>query len=138
MPQEVSSPEPHFSESGVTASRGTGRYVPAMPEDTPKPIMSTRETDPSAQEAIDQFVVTLAEQVDALQDADLEGDLDLLGDLARKLAERAEDLGYAPLVAIATVVSDACRDQKIEDAVGAMVDLTQISTRIRKGHRGSA
>ncbi len=109
-----------------------------MPEETAQPIYSTREDDPSAAQAIDLFVVSLAEQVDALQDADLERDLDALGDLAGKLAERAEDLGYAPLAKIATAVADACRDEKAEDAEAAMVDLTQISCRIRKGHRGAA
>ena len=82
--------------------------------------------------------MTLAEQVDALQDADLEGDLDLLCDLANKLGERAQDLGYAAMSEIAATVAGACRDKKAEDAEAAMVDLTEISCRIRKGHRGSA
>lgn len=109
-----------------------------MPEETPAPILSARDGDSACQEAIDQFVVTLAEQVDTLQDADLEGDLDLLGELATKLADRAEDLGYRPLVTIACEVAEACRNQKTEDAVAAMIELTAISCRIRKGHRGSA
>jgi hypothetical protein len=109
-----------------------------MPEEIAQPIYSTREDDSSIQEAVEKFVITLAEQVDTLQDADLEGDLDLLGDLAGKLAERAEDLGYAPMSTIARAVASACRDQKAEDAVAAMVELTSVSCRIRKGHRGSA
>jgi hypothetical protein len=109
-----------------------------MPEDISPPIFSTREDDPTASEAIDQFIVTLAEQVDALQDADLEGDLKGLGTLATELAERSEDLGYAPLVAVARAVADACRDHKLEDAMAAMVDLTQVSCCIRKGHRGAS
>jgi hypothetical protein len=108
------------------------------PEDSYPPIYSTREHDTSATEAIDQFVVTLAEQVDTLQDADLEEDLELLGELARKLADRAENLGYAPLTTLARAVVDACSDRKVEDAQSAMVDLTKISCRIRKGYRGAA
>jgi HPt (histidine-containing phosphotransfer) domain-containing protein len=109
-----------------------------MPEDIAPPIYSTREDDPTALEAVDQFVVTLAEQVDALQDADLEGELESLAKLAGKLAERAQNLGYAPLAEIATAVADACRAEKLEDAQAAMVELTQVSCRIRRGHRGAA
>ena len=109
-----------------------------MPEETAPPIYSTRDVDASLTEAVDRFIISLAERVDALQDADLQGDLEILGDLALQLAESARELGYQPLTTIAMSVVDACQDAKIEDAQAAMVELTRISCRIRKGHRGAA
>ncbi len=109
-----------------------------MAQEKSTPIFSTREDDLSQSEAIDRFVIGLAEDVDRLQDADLEGDLPRLGELATQLGERAERLGYRPLTEVATAVADACRDNKAEDAQAAMVELTDISGRIRRGHRGSA
>jgi HPt (histidine-containing phosphotransfer) domain-containing protein len=102
------------------------------------PIFSTCEDDPSKGEAIHQFVIGLAEQVDTLQDAELEGDDDGLAKLADTLGKTASDLGYEPLAQISQVVATACREGKIEDAQAAMVELTLISSRVRRGHRGSA
>ncbi len=101
-------------------------------------ILSTRENESSLTDAIDRFVVALAEEVDRLQDAELDGNPELLRRLATELGDRAEHLGYRPLADIATVVANACRDAKPEDASAAMVELTEISSRIRRGHRGAA
>jgi hypothetical protein len=35
------------------------------------------------------------------------------------------------------MLANACRDDKLEDAQAATVKLTDISGRIRRGHRGS-
>jgi len=110
----------------------------AMQQKKPPPIFSTREDNLALADAIDAFVISLAEEVDRLQDADLEDDLQLLGELATKLGGRADELGYGPLTEIAAVVAAACRDNKLEDAQAAMVELTEISGRIRRGHRGAA
>jgi len=109
-----------------------------MPEETAAPIYSTRDVDASSTEALDRFVISLAERVDALQDADLEVNLETLRDLAEQLAEDARELGYGPLATIAVAVADACRDEKVDDVQAAMVELTKISCRIRQGHRGAA
>lgn len=109
-----------------------------MPPNKQPPIFSSRENDLALGDAIDRFVISLAEEVDGLQDADLEDDLPALGELATQLGKRAETLGYGPLAEIASVVADACRDEKLEDAQAAMVELTDISSRIRRGHRGAA
>lgn len=109
-----------------------------MSRSQPKPIFSSREEEPEAGEAIDRFVIGLAEQVDGLQDAELEGDLALLGRLALELGERASAVGYAPMNEVAQAVASACRDGKVEDAEAAMVELTEVAGRIRRGHRGSA
>jgi hypothetical protein len=112
--------------------------VPGMAERKQPPIYSSREDDLALSGAIDSFVVSLAEVVDELQDADLDNDLTLLGQLATRLGARAESLGYGPLSAVASAVAAACRDEKLEDARAAMVELTGISGRIRRGHRGAA
>ncbi|MCH7867683.1 MAG: hypothetical protein IH881_08280 [Myxococcales bacterium] len=109
-----------------------------MPQKKQPPIFSTLEDDLALGDAIDSFVISLAEEVDRLQDADLDEDLALLCELATKLRQRADELGYTPLAVVATVVADACRDDKLEDAQAAMVELTDISGRIRLGHRGAA
>jgi hypothetical protein len=108
-----------------------------MTQVKPSPIFSTLEDDPSRSDAIDQFVIGLAEAVDQLQDAELEVDLPRLGELATHLGERAGNVGYQPLAEIAARVANACRDDKLEDAQAATVELTEISGRIRSGHRGS-
>ncbi len=108
-----------------------------MPQEKSPPIFSSLEDDPSQSDAIDHFVIGLAEEVDKLQDADLEADLGLLGKLALRLGQRAGTLGYQPMAEVATMLANACRDDKLEDAVAAMVELTNISSRIRRGHRGS-
>ncbi|MBW2390979.1 MAG: hypothetical protein JRG89_21460 [Deltaproteobacteria bacterium] len=108
-----------------------------MAQEKSSPIFSTLEDDPSKSEAIDQFVIGLAEDVDQLQDADLDANLGRLGELATRLGQRAENLGYQPLAEIAAMLANACRDDKLEDAQAATVELTDISGRIRRGHRGS-
>jgi len=109
-----------------------------MSQNEAKPIFSSCEDDCDKGEEIESFVIGLAEQVDELQDAELEGDLVLLGRRAGELARKASELGYAPMFEIAQVVASACRDGKFEDAQAAMVELTEVAGRIRRGHRGSA
>ncbi|MDP6981423.1 MAG: hypothetical protein QF570_22920 [Myxococcota bacterium] len=103
-----------------------------------KPIFSTCDEDPNLTVALDRFVIGLAERVDTLQDAELDGDLPLLERLATELAAQASELGYAPMREIAQAVASACHDEKVEDAQAAMVELTDIAARIRRGHRGAA
>lgn len=102
------------------------------------PIFSTCEDDPAQTEAIDRFVISLAEEVDRLQDAELDGDFGQLRSLVTKLGDRAQVLGYLPMAQIAASVARACQEEKLEDARAAMIELTDVSGRIRQGHRGSA
>ena len=102
------------------------------------PIFSTCEDDPSQSEAIDRFVISLAEEVDRLQDAELEGDFEQLSGLVTRLGDRAQALGYLPMAQIAATVARACQEAKLEDARAGMIALTDISNRIRRGHRGAA
>lgn len=104
----------------------------------PKPIVSTRSDDPDLDERIDRFVVRLAERVDAFQDAEAARDRDALLALANALAEEATALGYPLLVAAAARIAEACGENVPESLRKSVVDLTELSQRVRRGHRSSA
>jgi hypothetical protein len=102
------------------------------------PIYSTREEEPDLEDELHGFVVGLGEEVDHLQDAEGAGDFKQLGQLLDPFAAASERLGYSDLAELARVVYDACKDED-EDAVQeALVELTEISRRVRLGHRGAA
>ncbi len=103
-----------------------------------KPIYSTREDDPQLSDEIDAFVVSLAECVDRLQDAHMERELPRLAELATELLEKASAFGYPALVDTSKVVIETCSNGKPDDAESALLELTEISQRIRGGHRGAA
>ena len=103
-----------------------------------KPIVSLLVDDPAYDEPIDAFVVSLGERVDALQDAELAGDPDLLRALAAALSAQSEGLGYPALAAAARRVEIACDDDGPEAIHKAVVDLTDLGQRVRRGHRSSA
>ena len=67
----------------------------------PRPLYSAHAEDPALIDAIDLFVIALAETVDELQDAHRAADCQRLGQLARELAVDAAYLGYAPLARLA-------------------------------------
>jgi hypothetical protein len=104
----------------------------------PKPIVSLRAEDPAFDERIDRFVVGLAERIDAFQDAVSAGDRAALRALAAALGEEAEALGYPPLAAAARRVALACDDPALETVRKSVVDLTEVSQRVRRGHRSAA
>jgi hypothetical protein len=80
-----------------------------------QPIYSTLAEDPAAGEAIDAFVVELAERVDELQDLEMRKEL-------AQLSSRVES---------------ACLERSSGDARRALVELTELARRIRLGHRGA-
>lgn len=106
--------------------------------DTLPAIYSTREDEGELRDAINDFVIGLAEDVDALQDAESNGDLPKLAALCEVIAKRAERLGYGPLAEVGREVAAAARDDKPEAARSALEQLTDVGHRIRLGHRGAA
>ncbi len=101
------------------------------------PIHSQFEDDPSHADAIEAFVVALAEQVDVLQDNEASGDWPrLIANLA-ELARAAERVGYPPLTQCAEEVARAARERHRELAHKALVVLTDVAQRIRRAHRGA-
>jgi hypothetical protein len=107
-------------------------------ESSAKPIVSTRAEDPDFDERIDRFVVSLGERVDALQDAESAGDRAKLQALAAALREEASELGYPPLADAAARVDLACGEQGMETLRKSVFDLTEVSQRVRRGHRSAA
>ena len=71
------------------------------------PIRSTREDVAELAADIDQFVIGLAERIDAVQDAELAGSASLLSSLARQLSTDAARLGYPDMATSANSVSRA-------------------------------
>jgi len=102
-----------------------------------KPIYSSRADDPAFVEAIDAFVIGLAERIDHLQATERETDLAHLADSARDLAADAEELGYEAMTSVAQAVETAAREEKSDEALANLVKLTEIAYRIRMGHRGA-
>jgi hypothetical protein len=105
--------------------------------DHPGPIFSRLVEDPAFGEAIDEFVVGVAERVDHLQDADSKGDLGELRRLAAQLVVDARAAGFDLLSDVAGAVEAACLDRAHKPAHDGVVALTELARRIRLGHRGA-
>jgi HPt (histidine-containing phosphotransfer) domain-containing protein len=101
------------------------------------PLYSSRADDLEVREALDEFVVTLAERIDRIQDAEARGDFKQIADLCGPLAGEAEQLGFQPLARIAEVVQACAREEKAEETHQHLLGLTGIARRIRLGHRGA-
>ena len=101
------------------------------------PIHSAYADDPAQAEAIDAFVVALAERVDELQDLEARGDLARLAERAAALGSGAAELGYPPLARGAEDVAQASHQRHAELVYKALIELTVIAQRVRRGHRGS-
>ncbi len=101
------------------------------------PLYSTRGQDPAAEESIQAFVVSLAERIDGLQDADSRGEHALLAELAQTLTEDADRQGFGVLARCAEVVVMDLRDSDAAGAHKHLVELTRIARRVRLGHAGS-
>lgn len=101
------------------------------------PLYSSREDEPEIRDALDEFVVHLAERVDLLQDAESAADLPQLRALAELLAEDAEQMGFAPLGEVARLVCRSCVEDKPDTARDALTALTELAQRVRLGHRGA-
>ena len=106
--------------------------------DRPEPIYSTRENSAELEEAINAFVITLAERIDVFQDVHSVGDLAKLESLATTLAGNARELGYGALADQALAVGEACAEGKAEAAESGLLEIGETSQRIRRAHRGSA
>jgi hypothetical protein len=104
---------------------------------TDAPLHSALEDDPSHAEAIEAFVVALAERVDALQDNEASGDWPRLIANLGELSHAAERVGYPLLAQSAEEAARAARERNRELAYKALVVLTDVAQRIRRAHRGA-
>jgi hypothetical protein len=97
----------------------------------PGPIFSRLVEDPAFGEAIDEFVIGVAERVDHLQDADSKGDIGELRRLAAQLVVDARAAGFD------TSIESACLERSYKPAHDGVVALTELARRVRLGHRGA-
>jgi hypothetical protein len=102
------------------------------------PIRSTQEDVAELAEDLDRFVIGLAERIDAIQDAELAASWSDVASLARTLANDAERLGYPGMALCTKSVAMAAEDAKTDVVQEAIIDLTDLAQRIRRGHRGAA
>lgn len=102
------------------------------------PIRSTQEDIIELAEDIDRFVVSLAERIDAIQDAELAEKLGEVASLARLLAQDADRLGYPGMAVSAKGVAHCAEDQQTDELQETVIELTELAQRIRQGHRGAA
>jgi citrate lyase beta subunit len=103
----------------------------------PGPIFSRLVEDPAFGEAIDEFVIGVAERVDHLQDADSKGDIGELRRLAAQLVVDARAAGFDLLADVATSIESACLERSYKPAHDGVVALTELARRVRLGHRGA-
>ena len=108
-----------------------------MGDARPKRIYSTLDGEPELEQSIEDFVVTLAERVDRLQDAQLLGDHTSLHKQASELRDEAQRLGYPSLVETAGTLANVCLTGDREGALERLVTLTEIARSVRRGHRGA-
>jgi hypothetical protein len=102
------------------------------------PIRSTQEDVPDLVQAIDRFVIGLAERIDAIQDAELQSSTGEIARLAGLLASESDRLGYPGLALVARNAVSASTDGKCDALQDAVAELTEIAQRVRQGHRGAA
>lgn len=100
-------------------------------------IYSERAGDPELEEALDQFVLGLAERIDRLQDAQAAADLESLAKLSGDLARDAHALGYPQLAGAGLRLVEASRQRDSEAVLHGVRELTELGYRIRLGHRGA-
>ena len=100
-------------------------------------IYSERAGDPELEEALEQFVLGLAEQIDHLQDVQVAADLEGLAKLAADLARDAQALGYPQLAKAALAIAEAARRLDSNGVLDRVRELTELGYRIRLGHRGA-
>src|SRR5262245_24198829 len=101
------------------------------------PIHSKFEDDPAHADAIEAFVVALAERIDALQDNEASGDWPRLIAGLAELARAADAVGFPELAQSAIEVARAARERHGELAHKELVLLTAVAGRVRRGHRGA-
>lgn len=102
------------------------------------PIRSTQENVVELADDLDRFVIGLAERIDSIQDAELVGKSSEVAALARSLSQDADRLGFPAMGVSARGVALSAEDDQKDELTETIRELTEISHRIRLGHRGAA
>jgi hypothetical protein len=99
------------------------------------PIYSLLSDDESLLR-LDAFVIALGESIDMIQDADRLGEWAEVGERAFTLAKEAAAHGLPPLAEAATRLATSCTHGDPARAHAEVVELTELASRVRLGHRG--
>jgi hypothetical protein len=102
------------------------------------PIYSTHDEDLSMRDAIEGFVIGLAERIDDLQDAELQGNLKQVGELCTGLVAEASATGYPALVEAGELVLSAESSGGPKAVLKALFELTETVQRVRRGSRSAS
>lgn len=102
------------------------------------PIFSKLGSAPEVATIVEGFVEDLASRVDELQDQEALGNFDELSRQAADLSVDAIKSGFDLFSDCASGIADAARDHEGERVHKRLIDLTEMSWRIRLGHRGAA
>lgn len=105
--------------------------------DRPRPLYSSLAEDPAHHEAIERFVLALAERIDDLQEAEVQGDFPRVAALAESLLLESTKVGYDTLSRCAAGVRAPALERDPETTRKALIELTEIAHRVRLGHRGA-
>jgi hypothetical protein len=103
-----------------------------------RPLFSSFADDPALGAAIHEFVLGLAERIDALQDAYSRRDFKELARLAGTLASDGVAAGYEPVSTCASRIEETSLAQQLEPTYRALLELTDLVRCVRLGHRGAA
>ena len=109
-----------------------------MDEDRRRPTYSTLSNSPDLEESIHEFVVSLAEQVEMLQDDEMNSDFEALEERALVLSTLADSMGYPEFARSALKVSEACSEELKSTIQKGLIELTELARSIRLGHRGAS
>lgn len=109
-----------------------------MADDTLAPIYSSIGDEVEQQKDVDGFVIGLAEAMDRIQDAQATSDLDEVASRCLRLAKQARNHGYDTLADLADAALRASEEDKPQVVHAHLRLMTQISYRVRLGHRGAA
>ncbi len=102
------------------------------------PMYSKLGDDPEVAAVLEAFVETLAPRLDELQDLEAGSDYETLDRHAAELSVDAIKTGFDLLSDCASSIADAARDRDRDLVYKHLIDLTEMSWRIRLGHRGAA
>jgi hypothetical protein len=108
-----------------------------MAPDRLKPIYTSHVNDPAIRDAVDRFVIGLAERIDHLQDAEASRDFQLVAELAQTLMAEADQAGYGTLAGTAKSLGVATSQQEPRQIRLNLLELTEIVHRVRLGHKGA-
>ena len=109
-----------------------------MDEERRRPTYSTLSDSSNLEDSIHEFVVSLAEQVDMLQDDEISSDFEALEERASVLSTLADSMGYPEFARAALKVSEACSEEFTDTVQKGLLELTDLARSIRLGHRGAS